>query len=196
MADSSPTSDCSHCPVDGCEKSFSTRHGPIIHFRYHTDVEKQATLLTALEELHDKFGRPPTPDEMDKTGPFSVTTYQNHFSSWVQALRAAGLKPHRKTDLSEAELFAEIHRLRDELGRTPTTPDIRQYSDYSLQSYTERFGSWNNALSEAGYQPTTLRHIDAKDLLRKSIDSTIFSVTFRRPSIWMNWAGMEIAPTG
>lgn len=165
MADSSPKSDCSHCPVDGCEKSFSSRHEARIHFRYHTDVEKQATLLDALAELQNNLGRSPTPDEMDKNGPFSVTTYQNHFSSWVEALRAAGLKPHRKTDLSEAELFDEIHRLRDELGRIPTAPDIRQYSDYSVQSYRGKFGSWNNALSEAGYQPTSFRHIDAKDLI-------------------------------
>lgn len=165
MERSSHTLDSYTCPVDGCEKLFSSRHGARIHFRYHTDEEKQSTLLTALVELHDELGRPPTPGEMDEIGSFSVTTYQNHFSSWVEALRATGLKPHRKTDLSEAELLNEIHRLRDELGCIPTSHDILQYSDRSIRSYTERFGSWNDALRKAGYQPTSFRHIDDEDLI-------------------------------
>lgn len=46
-------------------------------------------LLFALLDLYDDLGRAPTEDEMDAKGPYSSTTYQRKFGSWLVALRAA-----------------------------------------------------------------------------------------------------------
>lgn len=46
-------------------------------------------LLFALRDMHDRLGRAPTEDDMDADGPYSSTTYQRKFGSWLVALRAA-----------------------------------------------------------------------------------------------------------
>lgn len=46
-------------------------------------------LLFALRDLYDEMGRAPTEDDMDAHGPYSSTTYQRKFGSWLVALRAA-----------------------------------------------------------------------------------------------------------
>lgn len=52
-------------------------------------------------------------------------------------------------------LLKELHNLADELGTTPKVRDMRNQGAFSVTVYQERFGSWNDALAAAGFQPTT-----------------------------------------
>lgn len=56
-------------------------------------------LLLELRQLADD--EPPTADEMDANGAYSVTTYQNRFGSWNAALAAAGLADRNPHGTSE-----------------------------------------------------------------------------------------------
>jgi 5-methylcytosine-specific restriction endonuclease McrA len=155
------------CPVDSCDEVFNTNHGARIHFRYHPDVEKQEALLAELRELNDDLGRPPTAGEMDAIGRFSVLTYQNYFSRGTEAVQSAGLIPHRRRDLTDAELISELHRFRDDLKRTPRASDMLEEGKYAVSSYVNRFRSWNRTLETAMYDPDLVYSADHVYLLNK-----------------------------
>lgn len=48
-----------------------------------------------------------------------------------------------------ADLIAELERLADELGRVPTTSDVRDHGDVSLTPYYSHFDGFTNALEAA-----------------------------------------------
>ncbi len=87
-------------------------------------------------------------------GQFSRSVFLRKFGSWNEALKAAGLDPFdhplgggEKNKVSEYSCLEEIERLWVELGRQPTTTDIKNgMSKYSLHTYERRFGSWRKAL--------------------------------------------------
>ena len=153
------------CPVDGCHDVFDSKHGAGIHFRYHTEDEKRDALINALRELHDGLGRTPTAGDMNRAGAFSVTTYCNYYSTWTEAVRSAGFEPHRRRDITDADLLSELHRLYNEIGRTPNTVDMRDRGKFGISIYANRFGSWNQALKAAGYDPNVVSHANRDELL-------------------------------
>ena len=59
---------------------------------------------------------------------------------------------------TDEELIEELHRVSEEHcdGETPTQKDITRYGKSSSGPY-KRFGSWNDALIEAGYEPNRTR---------------------------------------
>jgi translation initiation factor 2 gamma subunit (eIF-2gamma) len=52
--------------------------------------------------------------------------------------------------VTEGELIDEIQRLVDEVRMRPTTRTMQEYGKYSTRPYYDHFGSWKNALREAG----------------------------------------------
>ena len=119
---------------------------------------EEGGLAPSPPKLNTELGRPPTAGEMDELGHFSVTTYQNYFSL-ADALRAAGFEPHRNRDLTKVDLVQNIHNIRNEISRVPTAQDIVKSGKHSIRTYIERFGSWNQALREAGYTPNAVQNI-------------------------------------
>lgn len=51
---------------------------------------------------------------------------------------------------TEEELVAEVHRLYDELDRTPRINDIREHGRFSYQAYNRRWDSIRDILDAAG----------------------------------------------
>jgi len=69
-------------------------------------------------------------------------------------LEAIGHEPHhRSTRVSDGELLADIQRLSEELDRQPTSTDVIEHGTHGLATYQRRFGSWSEALKEAGFDP-------------------------------------------
>lgn len=91
-----------------------------------------------------------TTSEYKDYGSYSISIILDRFSSWEETLQKANLDTTgfiKKVDT--IELFNEIESLWIQLGRQPTTTDIKNgNSKYSLNTYTRRFGGWRNALSE------------------------------------------------
>jgi hypothetical protein len=80
---------------------------------------------------------------------------------WEDALDAIGAKKtppviHIRTDssqrreklskLTEYDLFKEIDRIWQELGRRPTYVEFRKSSQYGISAYERRYGSWRLAV--------------------------------------------------
>lgn len=55
--------------------------------------------------------------------------------------------------ISEDKLLYELHRLADEYSKPPTKQQLRKHGVYSESTYTKRFGSFNNAIEAAGFEP-------------------------------------------
>lgn len=52
-----------------------------------------------------------------------------------------------------ADLTAELQRLADELGHTPTKAEMNEHGAYSARTYHKRFGSWPGAVEAADLVP-------------------------------------------
>lgn len=112
-------------------------------------------MLNDLRTVSVKLGKQTfTSNEYSQYGKHSKSTFFRRFGSWNKALKAAGLVPYdhplgggAKNKVSEYACLEEIERLWVELGRQPTTTDIKNgRSRFSLHTYERRFGSWRNAL--------------------------------------------------
>lgn len=123
---------------------------------FRAGIRRRYTDEQILEELRasaERLGRSPTMREFaaDKDAGMHPQTVIEHFGTWNAAKRAAGLTPRRF--ISREELLAQLRRLGDDLGRTPTAHDLDahrgQVASKSLIWHT--FGSLTAALREAGF---------------------------------------------
>lgn len=95
-------------------------------------------------------GRPPSRTEFEKYGKYSSSTYQNRYGTWNNALEEILSDVVLEKDISEEILLDDLKSLEKELNRTPRYEDVREKGKFSTVTYQNRFGSWNQALKEAG----------------------------------------------
>ncbi|WP_176696629.1 homing endonuclease associated repeat-containing protein [Haloparvum sedimenti] len=125
----------------------------------------EETLTTALQGFAETLGRPPTTDEMDRSGPYTSDSYKRAFGTWNRALRQAGLEVHSVWNVSEDDLISELNSLAEELGHVPRKDEMRNQGNWSAAVYQEQFGSWNEALRAAGFEPNERWRIPREELL-------------------------------
>jgi len=123
----------------------------------------QSELISELRSLADTIGRAPTRREMDQQGQFDSSTYSHRFGTWNDALRAAGINPATIVNIPEDELKAELQRLADELNRPPTRDEMQEYGKFGHSVYSHRFGTWTDAVIEAGFNPQKTLNPDHLD---------------------------------
>jgi hypothetical protein len=123
---------------------------------FQAGIRKRYTDEQILEELTasaKRLGRSPTMREFAADGETSVhpQTVIEHFGSWNEAKRKAGLVPRRFA--TRSELLDLLRELGGELGRIPTARDIEERRGRmpSKSLYWHTFGSLANALREAGF---------------------------------------------
>jgi Homing endonuclease associated repeat len=110
-------------------------------------------ILAELRASAERLSRSPTMREFaaDPETTVHPQTVIEHFGSWNEAKRAAGLVPRRFA--TRDELVGVLRELGAELGRTPTAKDLdeRRGSMPSKSLYWHTFGSLSGALREAGF---------------------------------------------
>jgi len=107
-------------------------------------------LEISLQALAAQLGKTPTVVDMHEQGEYHPETYVERFGSWESALEAAELDPDDMgSKYTDYELLDELHRLEEKLGRSPTRYDLDEHGQYSYKTYQNRFGSWNDAKTEA-----------------------------------------------
>jgi hypothetical protein len=145
--------------------------GPRDGFRWTSE-----TIAYAFELWHRRHLCSPTVDEWRRAGPDhpSVTTVRQVFGSWNAAVEAAGFRPRRPGESrraapvrlvqSEASAavrwsrettLAALHAWAETRGRSPSLEQWRRASAAHPSAATVRrlFGSWNAAVSAAGFEP-------------------------------------------
>src|SRR2546429_3276877 len=110
-------------------------------------------ILAELRASAERLNRSPTMREFaaDPETTVHPQTVIEHFGSWNEAKRAAGLVPRRFA--RREELVGLLRDLGEELGRIPTAKDLdeRRGSMPSKSLYWHTFGSLSSALREAGF---------------------------------------------
>ncbi|MGH2972652.1 MAG: homing endonuclease associated repeat-containing protein [Gaiellaceae bacterium] len=123
---------------------------------FQAGIRKRYTddqIVGELQACAERLGRSPTMREFAADAQTTVhpQTVIEHFGSWNNAKRAAGLVPRRFA--TREELLGLLRALGDELGRPPTARDIDEHKGKlpSKSLYWHTFGSLTNALREAGF---------------------------------------------
>ena len=123
---------------------------------FQAGIRKRYSNEEILEQLRasaQRLGRSPTMREFEQDAQTTVhpQTVIQHFGSWNDAKRQAGLVPRRFAE--PADLIRLLRELGDELGRPPTAKDLDEHraSMPSKSLYWHMFGSLKNALREAGF---------------------------------------------
>ncbi|WP_245810711.1 homing endonuclease associated repeat-containing protein [Halorubrum halodurans] len=133
----------------------------------YTERLPDELLLQELNRLAEKLGRTPTATEMKTQGEYAPGTYENHFGSWSTALREAGFEPMQEYQVPSEQILEEITRLATESGEPPTSAEMREQGQYSVTVAQNHFGSWNEALKAAGYNPRKRMQVPDEELLEE-----------------------------
>jgi len=129
-------------------------------------------LLGILKELKKRNKRSPKIDDLKNNLNLPApSTYFNKFGSWNNALKEANLKINVRKDYTKEELLDLLRKKAKELGRSPKGKEINQDKNYpDISIYSEHFGTFNNALKEAGLEVKyQFRKWTKEDLLNKLI---------------------------
>jgi HNH endonuclease len=123
---------------------------------FQAGIRKRYSNEEILEQLRasaERLGRSPTMREFEQDTATTVhpQTVIQHFGSWNDAKRQAGLVPRRFAE--PADLIRLLRELGEKLGRPPTAKDLDEHraSMPSKSLYWHMFGSLKNALREAGF---------------------------------------------
>jgi len=95
-------------------------------------------LLTALRGLSEKLGRTPYSSDLRRYGLPVVQTYVNHFGTWQQACRAAGLEPWVPVADSDVEVeILSAYSVHGNMNRTARSVGV---STIRVQRVLHRYG--------------------------------------------------------
>ena len=157
--------------------------------RFQAGIRKRYSDEQILAELRSsalRLGRSPTMREFagDEETTVHPQTVIEHFGSWNNAKREAGLVPRRFA--TRAELLRLLTELGDELGRTPTAKDIdsRKGRMPSKSLYWHTFGSLTTALREAGFDVAV-----GEERLDRALDQgVLLAIQLGRLPKFADWA--------
>lgn len=111
-------------------------------------------LLDALRRVAEQLGRTPKVEDLrGKKGLPHSATYRLRFGSWKKALSRAGLhgEGNESVGYNDDELLTHLKRAATILGRAPKADELHTVEGFpNALTYQNRFGSWNNALGQAG----------------------------------------------
>ena len=174
------------------------RIDPAALAEFQAGIRKRYSDEEILEQLRasaKRLGRSPTMREFEDDPEATVhpQTVIQHFKSWNEAKRKAGLVPRRFAE--PADLIRLLRELGDELGRPPTAKDLDEHraSMPSKSLYWHMFGSLKNALREAGFDVPV-----GEERLERAIDQGVeVAVELGRlPKFAMKEGGAETRPDG
>lgn len=107
-------------------------------------------LLDELRRVKKLAGRSPTEEDMLTYGEFAYSTYFRYFDSWSQAKSIAGVGDTGDKKMSDGKLLRDLQRVDILVDGSPTRREADRLGEYPSSTYKYRFGSWNEALREAG----------------------------------------------
>jgi hypothetical protein len=150
-------------------------------------------ILAELKSCAGRLGRSPTMREFASDGKTRVhpQTVIEHFGSWNEAKRRAGLVPRRFA--TREELLELLRGLGERLGRTPTAKDLdaARRSMPSKSLYWHTFGSLTNALREAGFDVPV-----GEERLERAVDQgTVLARSLGRLPKFADWGEARRADT-
>lgn len=114
------------------------------HERDTTQNDAESVALVQCEECGKHLAA--LPWHLHSKHDMSVETYREKHG-------VTTVRPTVPEKVTREELVKSLKNLAEELGRTPKTTDLGEHTEYSTKPYYDHFGSWKNALREAGIDP-------------------------------------------
>jgi hypothetical protein len=151
-------------------------------------------ILAELKSCAARLGRSPTMREFasDTKTRVHPQTVIEHFGSWNEAKRRAGLVPRRFA--TREELLDLLRGLGERPGRTPTAKDLdaARRSMPSKSLYWHTFGSLTNALREAGFDVPV-----GEERLERAVDQgAVLARSLGRLPKFADWGEARKADSG
>jgi len=109
--------------------------------------------------------------EFDLRSRVHSATIVKRFGFWSAALKKAGLSVNIHRNPSSEELFGEIEKVWNRLGRQPKSEEMKQFGKFSLKPYQTRFGGWIKALEEFSKWKKKEQEYNTKDLEETLLDT-------------------------
>jgi len=106
-------------------------------------VDKNA-VLDAIREVAQTVGHSPSRSEFQARSGLREYHVLQHFPSWREAVRAAGLEPDAtNVELEDKTLFEDWGSMVRKLRQIPTRAHYRREGKYSPGSFEKHLGSWS-----------------------------------------------------
>jgi hypothetical protein len=141
---------------------------------YAPDKSRKEEILQDIKKVGESVGPRVSRDEYNKHGDYSDTTVREHFETFSDGLREAGLFPRSP---NQSDVIRVINTLGEELGRPPMPSDIEKKGIYSLTTVRKRFDDYKTALIEAGYDESKIEEYYQKKVSRDELISEIQSIS-------------------
>jgi hypothetical protein len=151
--------------------TYQRRYGGLNEFKKMFNIELKNKTYTKDElkkiilDISKKIGETPTIEDLKNHTTVSHSTFSNQFGSWNECLVACGLEIHKKnnTEISKKakeKIKKEYMRIKEKLGRQPTTKDIQiESSIITNYEIVKNFQSYNDFLlvveNKRGNKPYT-----------------------------------------
>jgi len=101
-------------------------------------------VIDAIRAAATALGRPPSRSAFLAHSGMTERQVQNHFNSWNEAVRAAGLEPNTKNArIDDAALLEDWGQVVRDLREIPTFVRYRREGNYSSEVFQTRFGAWS-----------------------------------------------------
>lgn len=110
-----------------------------------TGLPDKDEVLNAIRDAARPLGRAPSRAEFKSASGMSEYQVLKHFSSWREAVRAAGLEPHSTNlPLEPSVLLKDWGEMVRRERRIPTRDQYRRAGNYSPGVFEKKFGPWSN----------------------------------------------------
>lgn len=105
------------------------------------------TLLEELRRVARSLGKQSvTRSDFDKYGRVHHATVRKRFGGWNKALEKAGLRVTKRNKIPNKEIFDEIAKVWNLLGRKPSQDEFSRLSKFSSSLLKHRFGTFLKAM--------------------------------------------------
>ncbi len=149
---------------------------------FHRDLSDEE-LLRDILRVRTIYGKETlTREEYKRHGKFGHNTFLRHFGGWNEALKLCGITAnaqqcagaqggHNYAQVTDEQLLDDLKRVANILCKTTfSSGEYKNYGEWSIYTYFRRFGTWNNALGNAGlipYQQVSGRKIATEELFKE-----------------------------
>lgn len=125
-----------------------------VYDRENHEVTREM-LIEDMQRVDAEQSGPLTQTVYNEYGEYTSRSVQRKFGSWERGCRDAGVtRPEMgPKKSSDEDLLEDIRDVADELDRLPFRSEYNDMGEFSRQMAIERFGSWTDAVLEAGFEP-------------------------------------------
>lgn len=128
-------------------------------------------VIKEIRLLYEKNKATPNCGELYRKGEKKLAyAARKYYGSWVNAMRAAGLKAYRNDYWTKEELITELKSEIEKIGHVPSGKELKRRGRCDLvSSGSKLFGGYNNYLSVAGFKPILIPNIWTKKNIKKEL---------------------------